>query len=138
MERFLSEEELAKLFKYKKEMSSNLKKSSIQEYEKYIQEIFPDFSYNNRSERNNLIYMAFMCDGDIKNNPEDLFCSKCSSRYIVSFWDGDVYYRLFHGNEETVKKEIERFKKAPLFINRAGVMGMFETTNECLECGYEW
>lgn len=82
--------------------------------------------------------MAFTCGGHIENNPKELICPKCSSKYVVALCDGDLYYRLFNGNEETKEKERKKFENSQLFVNRAPVCGYFETSNKCLGCGHEW
>ena len=140
MERILSEEELCDFFEYKSEIKKSMDKRSyyLWEIEKIIQKKFPEFSYCNFNERNQLIDMAYTCDGHIENNPKELICPKCLSKYLVSLWDGDVYYRLFNGNEETKEKERKKFENSQLFVNRAPVCGYFETSNKCLGCGYEW
>ena len=136
MERILSEEELNELFKYKTKIQKNSYK--ILEFEKIIQKIFTKFSYKNMDERNKLIEMAFMCNGHIENNPKELICPKCLSKYVVSLLDGDILYRLFNGNEETKEKERKKFEDSKLFINRGPICGYYATLYKCLGCGYEW
>lgn len=138
MERILSEEELCDFFDYKSEMKKSMDKRSyyLWEIEKIIQKKFPRFSYCNLNEENELIDLTFTCNGYIENNPKELICPKCSSKYVALLCDGDLYYRLFNDNEET--KERKKFENSQLFVNRAPVCGYFETSNKCLGCGYEW
>lgn len=141
MRKILSEEEINKIFELKKkvkeEASKESKALSLGNIEKLIREVVPDFSYDNQK-RNQLIDIAFSCNGNLLNNPENLKCPKCLGRYIVELRDGDVYYRLFNGSEETKRRKREKFKNSPLFINRASIAGYYETSNICLQCGFEW
>ncbi len=141
MEKILSEKEINNIFELKKkikeEASNGYKSLSLENIEELIKKVVPDFSYDNQK-RNKLIDIAFSCNGNLINNPENLKCPKCFGKYIVELRDGDVYYRLFNGSEETKRREKEKFKNSPLFINRVPIAGYYKTSNICLQCGFEW
>ena len=141
MEKILFEEEINKIFELKKkikeEASNEYNSLSLENIEELIKKVVPDFSYDNQK-RNKLIDIAFSCNGNLINNPENLKCPKCFGKYIVELRDGDVYFRFFNGNEETKRREMEKFQNSPLFINRAPVAGYSKTSYICLECNFEW
>lgn len=134
--KIFEDEELANIFNIKEQLNKKLKNRifALEDLEKEYKNFFPNFSFSDNTIENEIIAKVMECNGNIKNNPKSLICPKCHSKYIILYQDGDVYYRLLHGDEQTIKK----LNNMQLFINRASVCGIYDTLYFCLGCGHEW
>ena len=131
----LSDKEIKKVFEIKNKCRGENLGVKFEEIKKEI----PDFDYNNQDKKFEMISNILFATGDINNNPKELQCKECDSKFVIEYTYGDVFYRLFNGNEQQKKEEKEKLKKSGLFINVSPYAKEDKDYDYCcLSCGYEW
>ena len=131
----LSDNEIEKVFEIKNSCRGEYLGVKFERIKKEI----PDFDLENQNRKFDLINTILFSNGNISNNPKELQCKECGSKYVIEYAYGDVFYRLFNGNEQQKKEEKEKLKKSGLFINVSQyAKGDKDYDYCCLSCGYEW